>query len=238
MTLLQDDRAIQLGHLLQSWRECKGLTRPEMVAEVQKLGVKLSANYLAKLELGFRPLANASLDIREALRIILGIPEDDWRYQTGLYVPLDFRERSQEPEDANIICFPVVSNAAVGHTQAEPLEGKRAYIPIEQLRSADPQRVRVFLAQDNCLLSQSVRTSSKGVNVGDYVAFEMERSPKADDIIVAFDEETQKLILKREVETDTFVILYPLAGSEPPIVEMENSKSDPLGVVIWRGGSV
>lgn len=84
-------RAVQLGKLLRSWRNERGLSRPELVAEVAKLGQSFTPDYLNKLEAGTRSLANASLDLREALRLVLGITRDEWKDKTNLHVPLEVR---------------------------------------------------------------------------------------------------------------------------------------------------
>lgn len=81
-------RATQIGRLVKEWRLDRGLNRPETVNEMSKLGVDTTPDYLNKLESGTRSLASASLEIREALRTVLGITRSEWEDKTGLHVPL------------------------------------------------------------------------------------------------------------------------------------------------------
>lgn len=81
--------ANDLARLLKGWRTRKGLSRTEAVVELEKLGVEISYGYLNKLESGARSLASASIEIREGIRQMLGIPKEEWEAETGLYVPLD-----------------------------------------------------------------------------------------------------------------------------------------------------
>lgn len=85
----KDPRAVQLGEWLTEQRRRAGFKRPELVAEALKHDprVSISPDYLAKLEYGTRSLASAGPDVREALRLALHIPADEWREATGLVVP-------------------------------------------------------------------------------------------------------------------------------------------------------
>lgn len=82
---LEEGRAIELGRWLESWRLKRGLKRPEAVQRALQHNphIRLSQDYLAKLEYGKRNLAKASPDLREALRFALRIPADIWERETG-----------------------------------------------------------------------------------------------------------------------------------------------------------
>ncbi len=90
------DEAKRLGQFLRAWRTKRGLKRPEVITELEKLGVDMSYGYLAKLEAGARSLAFASLEYREGLRHVYRIPEDVWFAETKLHVPV--RESNNEVE--------------------------------------------------------------------------------------------------------------------------------------------
>lgn len=82
------DRAKELAKALREWRRRAGLKRPEVIAEMAKLGVEMGYSYLSKLESGDRSLAAASLQYREGLRKIYRVTEEEWLTTTGLHVPV------------------------------------------------------------------------------------------------------------------------------------------------------
>ncbi|WP_181392024.1 hypothetical protein [Deinococcus irradiatisoli] len=91
-SVAKDARAKELGDWLFAWRQKRGLSRPETIAEALKHDPRasISPDYLSKLEYGLRSLASASLDVREALRLALGIKREVWEEETGLLVPASY----------------------------------------------------------------------------------------------------------------------------------------------------
>ena len=59
-----------------------------MVNEMAKMGGDITPDYLNKLESGTRSLASASLEVREAMRTVLGVSRSEWEETTGLHTPL------------------------------------------------------------------------------------------------------------------------------------------------------
>lgn len=86
-------RAEDHAKALREWRRKRGLKRPEVISELEKLGVVMGYSYLAKLESGDRSLAAASLEYREGLRKVYRVTEEQWQAVTGLHVPV------KEPRD-------------------------------------------------------------------------------------------------------------------------------------------
>lgn len=82
-----DQRAQQHGQLIKEKRLQLGLPRPAFVAEMAKHGADITPDYLNKLERGSAPLARASLEVREAIRAVLGLDQQEWQELTGLYTP-------------------------------------------------------------------------------------------------------------------------------------------------------
>lgn len=80
--------AAQIGGVIKEWREDKRYSRPAMQRALSKRAIKTTADYLAKLELGYRDFRNAGLELREGIREILEISPREWREKTGLFVPL------------------------------------------------------------------------------------------------------------------------------------------------------
>lgn len=105
---MSDDR--KLGLLIKRWRIKHGLSRVEAVDAINNLGVDISYGYLNKLESGNRSLSSASVNIREAIRQVLGISRDEWRDATGLYVP----PLPDQPADETMIPGGLVLVSVVG----------------------------------------------------------------------------------------------------------------------------
>lgn len=82
-----DPRAQAHGTLIKERRLDLGLNRPAFVAQMQKHGQEITPDYLNKLERGTAPLSRASLEVREALRAVLGYNPERWQELTGLYSP-------------------------------------------------------------------------------------------------------------------------------------------------------
>ncbi|MDB5044443.1 MAG: hypothetical protein JWQ08_493, partial [Deinococcus sp.] len=82
-----DPRAAQHGQIIQQRRLELGLNRPAFVTQMDKHGQHISADYLNKLERGTAALSRASLDVREAVRAVLGYSPEEWHARTGLYTP-------------------------------------------------------------------------------------------------------------------------------------------------------
>lgn len=78
----------RLGAIIKEWRLDRSLSRPALAREVARRGVSTTADYLAKLEDGWRSFANAKLELREAIREAMQISPQEWREKTGLFVPL------------------------------------------------------------------------------------------------------------------------------------------------------
>ncbi|THF69987.1 hypothetical protein E7T06_09535 [Deinococcus sp. Arct2-2] len=82
-----DPRAAQHGQLIQRRRLELGLNRPAFVAQMEKHGQQITPDYLNKLERGTAALSRASLEVREAVRAVLGYSPEQWQASTGLFTP-------------------------------------------------------------------------------------------------------------------------------------------------------
>lgn len=112
-------RAEEHGRLIRRKRLELGLKRPAFADEVEKRGQKMTPDYLNKLEAGTRHLSNASPELRNAIREVLGFSRDQWEQKTGLYTPDQSRleQRSQRRSNAvpvSVIALPVRTLAAAG----------------------------------------------------------------------------------------------------------------------------
>lgn len=80
--------AAALGAIIRSWRDDRRYTRPALVRELRKRHIRVSVDYITKLERGDRDFNNAALELREGIREVLQVPPQKWRDETGLFVPL------------------------------------------------------------------------------------------------------------------------------------------------------
>ncbi|GGK91602.1 hypothetical protein [Deinococcus radiotolerans] len=82
------ETAKQHGKFLDERRQDLGLKWSEVARDMERLhGISVTADYLSKVKRGAAPLAKVSLDVREALRNVLRIPDAIWEQETGLYTP-------------------------------------------------------------------------------------------------------------------------------------------------------
>lgn len=93
-----DPRAVEHGRLIKDRRLDLGLNRPAFVAQMEKHGQDITPDYLNKLERGTAPLSRASLEVREAIRVVLGYTSEQWQEMTGLYVPAQPGRRIPDAE--------------------------------------------------------------------------------------------------------------------------------------------
>lgn len=82
-----DPRAVEHGQLVKERRLDLGLNRPAFVTEMARHGQEITPDYLNKLERGTAALSRASLEVREAIRAVLGYSAEQWQELTGLYIP-------------------------------------------------------------------------------------------------------------------------------------------------------
>lgn len=123
------ERAEELGQLIKERRLDLGLNRPAFVAQMGKLGQDITPDYLNKLERGTASLARASLEVREAIRGVLGYSREEWREATGLFVP-----------DA------LESSTATPHTEVRPVLNLHR-VPVRGMAAAGA----AFYSDDNIL---------------------------------------------------------------------------------------
>lgn len=138
--------------------------------------------------------------------------------------------------------FPLYHGASAGTSTPEPVDDVVA-IPKSYLRGREKENVRVALINGDCMISKGVRGSPKSIAHGDQIAYDTASlMPQHNDIVVCFDHQEDKLIVKlfREQEPDSdFIVLYPANPNHPPVVRPKDDPQLSLrGVVFWRGGNV
>ncbi len=142
--------------------------------------------------------------------------------------------------------FPVYHGAAAGAAEPDeldPSELEVVAIPKAHLRGRLKENVRVALINGDCMISKGVRGLPKSIAQGDQVAYDTASLlPQHNDVVVCFDHQEDKLIVKlfkeQESESD-FIVLYPANPNHPPVVRPKDDPQLSLrGVVFWRGGNI
>ena len=121
--------------------------------------------------------------------------------------------------------FPVYDGAAAGSTEPgelDPADLEVVAIPKTHLKGRAKENVRVALINGDCMISKGVRGLPKSIAHGDQVAYDTSSLlPQHNDIVVCFDHQEDKLIVKlykeQESESD-FIVLYPANAAHPPVV--------------------
>gem|GEM_PF-1409365 len=137
------------------------------------------------------------------------------------------------------IKLPVYGVADAGDlAAAEPLVDEVVYIPREHLtrRGSAPSNIRVFQVNGSCMVSDEARRAEKNYAPGDYIAIDTDKVPQPGDIVVAWWEEREMLVIKRYAIDQDGIVLHPLASTRTPITLPHGSPTRLLGPVVWRGG--
>lgn len=244
------ERAKVLGEHLKHWRRKRGLNRPEVITEMEKLGLQLSYSHLAKLESGARSLAAVAIEVREGLRYLYRVELEEWEAKTGLHVPIDdpdppspekleaIRAAGYLAVNDRYIRFPVFAGTSAGVSDPDPLEGEAAYISVDKLKAkgANPRDVVVYRVNGDCMVSTEARQIERNIAHGDYVAVDTRRRPQPGDTVVAWWAEDEKLVIKRFRVEREGIILYPMSPGHPTLVLPHEDEVNIIGVVVWREG--
>ena len=137
------------------------------------------------------------------------------------------------------VAFPVYGSVDAGDIgAATPGEDEVAFIPKEHLmrRGALRENVRVFQVAGGCMVSDEVRRVDKNYAPGDYVAVDISRLPQAGDVVVAWWNDRDLMLIKRFGVDQQTVVLHPLSSARATIVLPDAGDVHVLGPVIWRGG--
>lgn len=152
------------------------------------------------------------LDVKKfnALLEVLDWTAEQFARETGVELPEAFLEDSENvdpltrfaPPPETWLHFPVMTSASAGTGDSEPLEDEVVSITASRLRARGARRedVMVVLVNGDCLVSQNIQTSRKGIAHGDYAFVHIGAKPSANDIVCLWDELDGQLILKYQAE--------------------------------------
>ena len=138
----------------------------------------------------------------------------------------------------NWVAFPVHGAVQAGEEDGVPINDDIAYVPLEHLKrkGADPDTTCVFRVTGRCMISEEALSYERNITPGDYVAVDTAKAPQTGDIVIAWWEERETLIIKRYGLDEAGNILYPLAKSTGVIRATDSATIRIIGPVVWRGG--
>ena len=118
------------------------------------------------------------------------------------------------------------------------MSDEHVYIPREKLRAkgANPDTVKVYLVNGDCMISNEAQRIQKNIAPGDYVAVDSERKPQPGDVVVAWWPREDKMVVKRFKIEGKDIVLYPVNPAHPNLVLDREEDVFILGTVVWRGG--
>jgi SOS-response transcriptional repressor LexA len=192
-----------------------------------------------------QPLESLSIKELIAYLLVLELNLEDFIKLTGIELPFESLEQAEQLAQVSRFqvtpkwqTFKVQGVVSAGSAPAGERDDDEIIIPREHLikKGADPNFVRVYLVNGDCMISEEARRSHKNIASGDYVAIDVKNKAKSGDIVVAWWAEEEKLVIKRfKVEREQ-VILYPTSPAHPPLVLQHEDDAKILGRVVWRGG--
>lgn len=212
---------------------------------VAESGDVLGQKDVSRMERGEKNPIDLSIAKFFALLKVAGWTIPQFEERTGLSVPFASQAQAEGLEASSYLTvspeyleFPVYAAASAGESMPEPIEGRKAYIPIEKLREkgVDPRFVVVYRVNGDCMISTEARVLEKNIVHGDHVAIDTRRKPRTGETVVAWWPADQKLVVKRYRVEREGIVLYPLAATAPVLVLPHEDDVNILGVVIWREG--
>lgn len=165
--------------------------------------------------------------------------------ETAIELPFQSQEQAEALQAASRLevhpswlSFPVYGAVSAGKEAATPVGDEVAYVPREKLRGkgADPEQVRVYLVNGDCMISSEAQRIEKNIAPGDYVAVDLQRQPQAGDVVVAWWPEEEKMVVKRYRIEGRNIVLYPANPAHPNLVLANEDDIYIIGSVVWRGG--
>jgi transcriptional regulator with XRE-family HTH domain len=119
-----------------------------------------------------------------------------------------------------------------------PKDGRVVYIPKDHLvrHGTLRENVRVFQVTDAFLVSDEVRRIERTFAVGDYLAVDTGRAPAPGDVVAAWYEGRQAIMLTRHLVDAGAIPLHGLGNARAVVYDDREDSAQFLGSVVWRGG--
>jgi SOS-response transcriptional repressor LexA len=148
-----------------------------------------------------------------------------------------------EPYRIKLDLFPVprLGLVAAGDAEGDMPEpdGTFEQVPLESLKKkgCDTRRCYAYTVNGNSMFTEASRRNPRPLAHGDVVVIERGRIAQKDDLVVLWDHEMSKMLIKEidEGENGEYLVFTSFNTAHPPIVRTRDQVRV-YGVVVWRGG--
>lgn len=117
--------------------------------------------------------------------------------------------------------------------------GEYDEVPESQLirKQCKLENCYTYLVNGDSMVSDGAKIHKKAIAHGDIIVIERYRTIQKDDLVVFWDRQEQKMLVKSVSEgtDDGYMVFRSFNSSFPPIVRHESDVKI-YGVVVWRGG--
>jgi len=182
-----------------------------------------------------------SFGVAQAIARAYGVTLDNLRRVSNGLPPLDSgvtKQLGKYRVHPDWVAVAVYGEIAAGNEDANPVEGEVAYIPREHLarRGANIDTTHCYIVNGRCMLSPEALKVDRTFAPGDYVAVDIAKKPEAGDVVVAWWDEQELMVIKRYGLERDRIVLTPIAPGVPSIVLPDPDLVHIVGPVVWRGG--
>lgn len=194
---------------------------------------------ISHLESGSSPLTGLTAPRLAALARALNwtIPQMEQETSVKLIsADISYPPPELEVED-RMIRIPLLGSVSAGDEAPIALEREFTGIPERELirKKANRKNVYGYIVNGTSMMSDGVR-ERRSLRPGDTVAVERNRFIQEDDIVVAWDGEHERMLVKLVAEEGDWLVFKSLNSGYPPIMRRAEDVHI-FGVVIWRGGN-
>lgn len=200
-----------------------GLSKPT-IQKIEDHGISTSQfDTIVKLSRGY------GISVLNLQRIAMGLP----------MIPERTLEKISKYEvHPDWVSVPVYGVVSAGDMEAEPLDTPPVPIPREHLqrRGASVDTTRAYIVNGRCMISPEAMRVERTYAPGDYVAVDISKGYEPGDIVVAWWDDREMLVIKRYAYERENIALVPIAPGYPSIVLPSEDDLHILGPVVWRGG--
>lgn len=162
-------------------------------------------------------------------------------YITGLDLGSGDSEPPSSLEDRfEGIHIPIYGKVSAGSDEPEPMEGESLGIPnyiLKSLQIREPQReLAGYLVNGNSMFYASDGARARGLKHGDFIAVQRFATPREGDMVVIWDRQNEKMLVKLFDETEEWLVFRSVNSSANPPITRRRDDVHVYGVVVFKAG--
>lgn len=134
---------------------------------------------------------------------------------------------------------PVYGSASAGDSSPEPLFGHPPALANRAVlarKGANIPRLRAYIVNGDCMISAGAMHMDKNLVDGDTIIVDPTKPVQDGDMVVAWWEEEQKMVVKRFRFERENIQLVPARPGRPSVILAHEDQLMIIGPVVWRGG--